>query len=88
MAPGSLTVFIAPPGLDVLKNRLEGRGTESASALESRLSAAAAEMKQASSFNHVVVNHEGRLEETIDNVLHLDLVDAELRSGRPRRYEF
>ncbi len=86
MAPDSLTVFLAPPDLDVLKSRLEGRGTESASALESRLSAAAAEMKQAGSFNHVVVNHEGRLDETVDNVLHI--VDAELRSGRPRRYEF
>lgn len=86
LAPDSVSIFIAPPSLDVLKGRLEARRTESAGTLESRLSAAKAEMVDSHGFDHVVVNHEGRLDETVDEVLRI--VEAEQKSDRPRLYRF
>ena len=84
LAPDSLTIFIAPPSLAVLRSRLESRGTESASELESRMSLAEAELEMAGTFNRTVINHEGRLDETVADVL--GIVRFELHSGRRRRY--
>ena len=85
IVPDAVTVFIAPPSLDALRKRLEGRKTESAHAVESRLSAAEAEMEESHKFDYVVVNHDGRLDEAAQDVLRI--VEDERRSGRPRRYD-
>ncbi len=85
IAPDAVTIFLAAPSLEALRQRLEGRKTESASALESRLSLAESEMEQASSFDHTVVNHQGHLAETVDEVLRI--VQAELASNKRRRYD-
>lgn len=50
------SVFIAPPSFEVLKNRLTGRGTETAEVIEKRLSEASSEMKRADEYDYVVVN--------------------------------
>lgn len=52
----ALVVFIAPPSLDVLKNRLEGRNTENAATLKKRLKRSEEELGYASKFEKVVVN--------------------------------
>ncbi|QPG76479.1 guanylate kinase [Brettanomyces nanus] len=51
-------VFVAPPSLEELKKRLEGRGTETAESLSKRLSAAEAELEFAKTGAHdkVIVN--------------------------------
>ncbi|CAL9730996.1 guanylate kinase [Monosporozyma unispora] len=51
-------LFIAPPSVDDLRKRLEGRGTETTESLEKRLGAAYAEMEYADSGAHdlVIVN--------------------------------
>lgn len=85
IAPDSVSIFITASSLEVLRRRLQDRRTESARSLESRLSAAAAETEEGHAFDHVVVNHEGRLDVTVDSVLHI--LDEELRSGKPRRYD-
>eukprot|EP00624_Nannochloropsis_granulata_P001204 evm.model.NODE_15513_length_34403_cov_16.618464.10 len=54
-------VFIAPPSVEQLEARLRGRATESAEAIETRLSAARAEIEYGTTkghFEHVVVNDE------------------------------
>lgn len=49
-------VFIAPPSMDALKERLIGRGTNTPEDMERRLAISAEEMTQQHHFNHVVVN--------------------------------
>jgi guanylate kinase len=60
----ALSVFIAPPTLEVLRERLTRRGTDSAGAIEERLAKASLEMQDAPHFDVVLVND--RLEDTLD----------------------
>jgi guanylate kinase len=52
----ALTIFIAPPSLEVLESRLRGRGTETEEAIKVRLERARHELSFAHSFDHLVVN--------------------------------
>ena len=55
--PDSYLIFIMPPSLEVLEERLRGRGTESAADLAKRLAAAPKEMKAGEDFfDHIVIN--------------------------------
>lgn len=54
--PEAVTVFIAPPSMAELAQRLRSRGTESAAAIAKRLHRAEAEVAAAAEFDHVVVN--------------------------------
>lgn len=56
--PEALSIFIQPPSLASLKERLTGRGTEDPGSLEERLGKAAREMEAAPLFDHAVVNDE------------------------------
>jgi len=62
--PDSVTIFIMPPSLAVLKTRLESRGTDARKAIERRLVAAEAEMAQKDLYRHIIVNDE--LVEAVD----------------------
>ncbi len=50
------TVFIAPPNLEVLEQRLRGRGTESETAIQKRMANARYEMDHLEKFDHRLVN--------------------------------
>jgi guanylate kinase len=52
----SIQVFIAPPDPAVLRERLDGRGTDSREAIDARLKVAEGEMEAQNEFAHVVVN--------------------------------
>lgn len=52
----ALTLFISPPSIDTLKNRLIARGTEDDDSLRVRLSRAVEEIDFASRFDEVVIN--------------------------------
>ena len=54
--PDSITIFIMPPSLDVLRTRLESRGTDSPAAIAKRLAAAEQEIRQKDLYKYVVVN--------------------------------
>jgi guanylate kinase len=56
--PEAVQIFIAPPDERVLRERLEGRGTDSPEAIEQRLRTAEVELAARSEFPHVVVNDE------------------------------
>lgn len=49
-------VFIAPPSLDALRVRLEGRGTDAPEVIERRLKKSADEMNEAHRYDRVIVN--------------------------------
>lgn len=52
----SLLIFIAPPSMEVLRERLMSRATESEDVIERRLSRAEMEMEMASVYDHIVIN--------------------------------
>lgn len=75
--PEALSIFLRPPSLEVLKERLRGRGSESAESLATRLANAEGELDRASEFRHVVVND--RLDDAVDAV---KAIIAEARRAR------
>jgi len=52
----AVTIFIMPPSLDVLRERLEKRGTDSSETIEKRLENAEQEMARKDVYSHVVAN--------------------------------
>ena len=57
--PGkTLSLFIEPPSVEALKNRLMSRGTETDDTLQARLNKAAYEISFKHSFTHVIMNDE------------------------------
>ena len=64
--PEAVLIFILPPSLAVLRERLEGRGTETREKIESRLSKAVNEIKFIGEYDYYVVNDD--LSEAVDAV--------------------
>ena len=56
LMPEALTVFIAPPSLAILEQRLRGRGTENEETIASRLIRAREELELAPTYDYTVVN--------------------------------
>lgn len=54
--PSSITVFIRPPSLDTLRQRLESRGADSPDVIETRMINAKNEMAEAHRYRHIIVN--------------------------------
>jgi guanylate kinase len=52
----SVQIFIAPPNPAVLRDRLAGRGTDSADAIDKRLETAEIELASQEDFDHQIVN--------------------------------
>lgn len=64
--PETLLLFIAPPSADVLKERLVGRGTETADVIEQRLARAVEESEGIENYDYLVVNDD--LDECVESV--------------------
>ncbi|AVQ32816.1 guanylate kinase [Staphylococcus muscae] len=56
--PDALFIFLAPPSLDHLKERLIGRGTESSEKIQRRVDEARKEVEMMNLYDYVVVNDE------------------------------
>lgn len=54
--PEAVKIFVVPPTLEELRRRLEGRGTESAEAIEGRLARARQEYGEAGFYDYIIVN--------------------------------
>ncbi len=55
--PDALTIFLVPPSLEELENRIRGRRTEEESVVQARLSKAAKELATKDEYKYVVVNN-------------------------------
>jgi guanylate kinase len=64
--PDSVTIFILPPSMKILKKRLEMRATDSAKVIEKRLEYAKKEMAQKDLYRHIIVND--NLSQAIDEL--------------------
>ncbi|MDO4904508.1 MAG: guanylate kinase [Lautropia sp.] len=56
--PDAVSIFIAPPSIEVLKQRLEDRGKDSAATIERRLAAARSELEHADRFQYIIINQD------------------------------
>jgi len=74
-SPDSVLVFLLPPDLDVLEQRLRARGTDSEDVIRGRLSNVHEEMRHAMQYDYVLIND--NLNETIENVR--EIIKAERR---------
>ena len=54
--PEGIFIFVLPPSLQELKNRIVGRGTETAEEIEKRFSCAFEEIKQIEDYDYFIVN--------------------------------
>ncbi len=64
--PDILSIFIVPPSMEVLEERLRGRGTEDESAIKKRLKEVEHEIKYKDRYKHIVVND--KLEDAVDEI--------------------
>ena len=58
LVASALTIFILPPSLAALRERLEKRGQDSSEVIARRLDAARDEMRHCGEFDYVIINHE------------------------------
>ncbi|MBR1681472.1 guanylate kinase [bacterium] len=66
----AVLIFIMPPSLEELENRLRGRGTETEEAIQKRLNTVQSELKNSKHFHYNVVNDEvDRAVEEIENII-------------------
>lgn len=65
--PEAVSIFIIPPSIDVLRQRILNRGIDNINNMEDRLETAKKELKFAGKYDYIVVND--NLEECVLNIL-------------------
>lgn len=74
----AVLVFLMPPSLAALEERLRGRHTDSEEVIERRLAAARREMKTAPEYDYLVVNHElGDTQEAVRAIVEAERARAQ-----------
>jgi len=72
--PDSIQIFIAPATPGDLRRRLEGRGTDSAEAIDTRLETAEHELAIQGDFDHRIVNKDlGRAADALEEIVRAEL---------------
>jgi guanylate kinase len=72
--PDSIQIFIAPPDPSDLRRRLEGRGTDSEEAIDTRLETAEMELAVQGDFDHRIVNEDlGRAADQLEEIVRTEL---------------
>lgn len=71
--PEAIFIFVIPPNLTVLKNRLVGRGTEAMEVIEKRLNRAKEELLYFKEYDYVVINDSvDNAVTAIENIIHAE----------------
>ena len=83
MAPEALMIFITTNNEEELVHRLETRKTETVASLAIRIATARKELKRVDAFDYVIVNHDFRLDETVDVIR--AIISAEHHRVKPRK---
>ena len=80
--PECVSVFILPPSLEILSQRLNGRGTDAADVIEKRLKTAIDEIKCVESYDYAVVND--NLDDCVVTIK--NIIDSEKNKVSRRQY--
>ncbi|MGN1131333.1 MAG: guanylate kinase [Ruminococcus sp.] len=76
--PDCLSIFIVPPSLEVLEQRLRGRGTETEEVIEKRMKAALDEQEYIPKYQFVVKND--LVEDAVQEVINIVKTEKEKRN--------
>jgi guanylate kinase len=79
----ALLIFLTTSNLMEQAQRLTGRATETDESLKARLETAREEMAHLPEFDYLVINHQGRLDETVDKIA--AIIQAEHQRVHPRK---
>ncbi len=66
---GAVLIFLAPPSIEELEQRMRERGLDDDAVIQRRLEKAAWELEQLPTFDYVVANERDRLDGAVDQVL-------------------
>jgi guanylate kinase len=83
LVPDALLIFVMPPTIEALAERLERRGSEDEESLRIRRRNAVAEMAASDDYDYVIVNETGHPDEAANRIW--EIVQAEARREPPRR---
>jgi guanylate kinase len=83
LVPDALLIFVMPPSIEDLAERLALRGSENSESLAVRRRDAEAEMKASGDYDYVIVNETGHPDAAADRIW--EIVQAEARRDPPRR---
>lgn len=84
LLPEALQIFVMPPSMDALRNRLKARGVNTPSDMETRMQAASTEIEESKEFDYCVINEENHLDEAVEQVS--AIFDQESHRVPPRTY--
>lgn len=76
--PDCISIFIVPPSLEVLEQRLRGRGTETEEVIEKRMKTALVEQEYIPKYEFVVKND--LLEDAVNDVINIVKTEKEKRN--------
>ncbi|MGH2465601.1 MAG: guanylate kinase [Candidatus Limnocylindrales bacterium] len=80
--PDALLIFVAPPSVDALLERLTGRATETHAELLLRQRNAAEEMARRMDYDYVVINETGQVERTAEQIAEIIVREEANHAGR------
>ncbi len=68
LAAGAITIFLAAPSFADLEIRIRRRGDPDEVEVQRRLTTARSEMARVDEFDYLVINHDGKLDETVHEI--------------------
>lgn len=80
--PQGIFVFVVPPSLEVLSERLHGRGTDTEEVIQKRLACTVDELGYAGEYDYVLVNHVAEAE----TVKLQNIIEAERSRSSRKQY--
>lgn len=66
--PEAVSIFLSPPSMEDLSDRLRQRHTESPESLEIRIRTATGEMEEQANFDHIVTNKHGDIDSAVSEI--------------------
>lgn len=66
--PDAIGIFIMPPDIDELYNRLKNRNTEDEEVIKVRLETAKKEISEKDIYDHIIVNENGKIDEACKKI--------------------
>jgi guanylate kinase len=78
--PQAIAIFLKPPSMENLEQRLRGRSSESSDNMNIRLKKAKDEIQKAAFFDYIVTNYQDEVDKVIAKIQ--NIVDSEKQKGR------